>query len=128
MASDNGEDAILKAETEIERDAGSGASKGGLLPGKRAGQRRESVTTTVPARVESRLFRDRHFPKGHLNINCEHGMVILRGELDSPLEMVQLEERVRRVPGVRGVQNLVHPHGTPAPNKQRSWAASRVTA
>src|SRR5438067_1266557 len=83
---------------------------------------------TLRQRVESQLFRDRHFPKGHLNINCEHGMVILRGELDSPLEIVQLEERVRRVPGVRGVQNLVHPHGTPAPNKQRSWAAGHTPA
>jgi hyperosmotically inducible periplasmic protein len=79
---------------------------------------------TLRQRVESQLFRDRHIPKGHLNINCEHGMVILRGELDSPSEIAQLEERVRSIPGVRGVQNLVHPHGTPAPNKQRSWAAS----
>jgi hypothetical protein len=79
---------------------------------------------TLRQRVESQLFRDRHIPKGDLNINCEHGMVILRGELDSPLEIAQLEERVRRIPGVRGVQNLLHPHGTPAPNKQRSWAAS----
>lgn len=79
---------------------------------------------TLRQRVESQLFRDRHVPKGDLNINCEHGMVILRGELDSPLEIVQLEERVRRMPGVRGVQNLLHPHGTPAPNKQRSWAVA----
>ena len=78
---------------------------------------------TLRQRVESQLFRDRHIPKGDLNINCEHGMVILRGELDSPLEIAHLEERVRRVPGVRGVQNLLHPHGTPAPNKQRSFNA-----
>src|SRR5579864_2616232 len=79
---------------------------------------------TLRQRVESQLFRDRHIPKGDLNINCEHGMVILRGELDSPIEIAQLEARVRRIAGVRGVQNLLHPHGTPAPNKQRSWAAS----
>ena len=79
---------------------------------------------TLRQRVESHLFRDRHIPKGDMNINCEHGMVILRGELDSPLEIAQLEERVRHMPGVRGVQNLLHTHGTPAPNKQRSWAAS----
>jgi BON domain len=79
---------------------------------------------TLRQRIESQLFRDRHIPKGDLNINCEHGMVILRGELDSPMEIAQLEDRVRRMSGVRGVQNLLHPHGTPAPNKQRSWAAS----
>jgi hypothetical protein len=79
---------------------------------------------TLRQRVESQLFRDRHIPKGHLNITAEHGMIILRGELANPLEIAQLEERVRRIPGVRGIQNLLHPHGTPAPNKQRSWAAS----
>jgi hypothetical protein len=79
---------------------------------------------TLCQRVESQLFRDRHIPKGDLNINCEHGMVILRGELDSPMEIAELEERVRRIAGVRGVQNLLHPRGTPAPNKQRSWSAS----
>jgi hypothetical protein len=87
-------------------------------------------TTEVPddetlcQRVESQLFRDRHIPKGNLNINCEHGMVILRGELDSPMDIGRLEERVRRIPGVRGVQNLLHPHGTPAPNKARSYVAA----
>jgi osmotically-inducible protein OsmY len=80
---------------------------------------------TLRQRVESQLFRDRHIPKGDLNISAEHGMVILRGELDSQIEIAQLEERVRHVPGVRGIQNLLHPHGTPAPNKQRSWAATR---
>src|SRR5436853_636841 len=52
---------------------------------------------TLRQRVESQLFRDRHVPKGNLNISAEHGMVILRGELDSPLEIAQLEERVRRI-------------------------------
>jgi len=79
---------------------------------------------TLRQRVESQLFRDRHIPKGDLNINCEHGMVILRGELDSQVEIVQLEERVRRMAGVRGVQNLLHQRGTAAPNKQRSFNAT----
>lgn len=78
---------------------------------------------TLCQRVESQLFRDRHIPKGNLNINCEHGMVILRGELDSPMAITQLEERVRHISGVRGVQNLLHTHGTPAPNKARSHMA-----
>ena len=80
---------------------------------------------TLRQRVESQLFRDRHIPKGSLNINSEHGMLILRGELDSPIEIAQLEERVRRIPGVRGVHNLLHPRGTPAPNKARSRMASQ---
>lgn len=79
---------------------------------------------TLRQRVESQLFRDRHIPKGELNISCEHGLVILRGELDTAMEITYLETRVQRVPGVRGVHSLLHTHGTPAPNKQRSWAAA----
>jgi hypothetical protein len=47
-------------------------------------------------------------------------MVILRGELENPTDIGRIEDRVRAVPGVRGVQNLLHPRGTPAPNKVRS--------
>jgi hypothetical protein len=82
---------------------------------------------TLCQRVESQLFRDRHIPKGNLNISCEHGMVILRGELDNAADIGKVEERVRRVAGVRGVQNLLHPIGTPAPNKERSRLASELT-
>jgi osmotically-inducible protein OsmY len=78
---------------------------------------------TLCQRVESQLFRDPHVHKGDLNINCEHGMVILRGEVDNSSDIAALEERVRRIPGVRGVQNLLHLHGTPAPNKERSRVA-----
>ena len=82
---------------------------------------------TLCQRVESQLFRDRQIPKGNLNISCEHGMVILRGELDSIGDIAHIEDRVRRVSGVRGVQNLLHPIGTPAPNKERSRMARKTT-
>ena len=35
-------------------------------------------------------------------------------------EIAELEARVRRISGVRGVHNLLHLRGTPAPNKVRS--------
>jgi osmotically-inducible protein OsmY len=78
---------------------------------------------TLCQRVESQLFRDPRVHKGDLNINCEHGMVILRGEVDRSADIADLDERVRRIPGVRGVENLLHPRGTPAPNKERSRVA-----
>jgi hypothetical protein len=79
---------------------------------------------TLRQRVESQLFRDRHVPKGKLNITAEHGTIILRGELDDPSDIARLEDRVRHVAGVRGVHNLLHPRGTPAPNKERSRLAT----
>jgi hypothetical protein len=79
---------------------------------------------TLCQRVESQLFRDRHIPKGDINITAEHGTLILRGEMDSAQDISHLEDRVRRMSGVRGVQNLLHPRGTPAPNKERSRMAA----
>jgi osmotically-inducible protein OsmY len=79
---------------------------------------------TLRQRVESQLFRDRHLPKGDLTISCEHGTVILRGALENRADITLIEERVQKVAGVRRVQNLLHPRGTPAPNKERSGAAA----
>jgi hypothetical protein len=81
---------------------------------------------TLRQRVESQLFRDRHVPRGRLNITAEHGTIILRGELDDPADIERLHSRVAGVAGVRAVQNLLHPHGTPAPNKERSRMATRI--
>ena len=66
-------------------------------------------------RVESEVFRDPEIPKGRVNINVERGVVVLRGELDRPEQINALEAAVRKVPGVRGVENLLHLPGTPAP-------------
>jgi hypothetical protein len=79
---------------------------------------------TLRQRVESELFRDRDIPRGRLNITAEHGTIILRGELEAIDDIAHLEDVVRRMPGVRGVQNLLHPQGTPAPNKERSRMAT----
>lgn len=78
---------------------------------------------TLCQRVESQLFRDRHIAKGNLNISAEHGTLILRGEVHTPDEITRVEDRVRQVPGVGNIQNLLHVEGTPAPNKERSRMA-----
>jgi osmotically-inducible protein OsmY len=44
-------------------------------------------------------------------VNAENGVVFLRGEVDRPELIGALEARVRKVKGVRGVENLLH---TPA--------------
>jgi osmotically-inducible protein OsmY len=63
---------------------------------------------TLVDKVESIVFRDREVPKGQININAENGVVFLRGQVDR-LELVEeLETRVNKVRGVRGVENLLH--------------------
>jgi osmotically-inducible protein OsmY len=67
--------------------------------------------TTLVDKVESIVFRDRDVPKGQININAENGVVFLRGEVDRPELVSALEQRVLKVGGVRGVQNLLHMPG-----------------
>lgn len=76
-------------------------------------------------KVESIVFRDRTFPKGRITLNAENGCIVLRGEVDRPDLVSDLESAVREVRGVRDVENLLHLTGTPAP-KRRSMAAPRV--
>ena len=52
-----------------------------------------------------------------IKVNVEDGVVVLRGEVDSPDRMSELAETVMEVPGVTGVENLLHLPGEPAPNK-----------
>lgn len=63
---------------------------------------------TLVDRVESIVFRGRDIPKGQININAEKGVVFLRGEVDRPELLEELEARVRKVRGVRGVENRLH--------------------
>src|SRR5215207_7366514 len=67
--------------------------------------------TTLVDKVESIVFRDRDVPKGQININAENGVVFLRGEVDRPELVAALEQRVLKVSGVRGVENLLHMPG-----------------
>lgn len=70
---------------------------------------------TLKAKVESELFRDEHEVKGAINVNAQHGVVQLRGELPSQDLIQALVERTRRIQGVKEVENLLHTPGTPAP-------------
>jgi hypothetical protein len=78
---------------------------------------------TLAHKVESVVFRDPRFPKGRININAEQGEVFLRGQIARPELIHDLEAAVRKVPGVRDVENLLHLPGTPVP---ASHAGKRV--
>ena len=72
---------------------------------------------TLAERVQSELFRDPDVPKGRININAEAGIIVLRGELDHPEQIRAIAHTVSRMPGVRGVHNLLHLPGTPVPDR-----------
>jgi osmotically-inducible protein OsmY len=69
--------------------------------------------TTLARKVESEIFRDPSVPKGQINVNAENGVVYLRGQVDRADLIQELEQAVRKVQGVRGVENLLHAQGAP---------------
>ena len=73
---------------------------------------------TLKNKVESELFRAADSPKGRVSVNAQHGIVQLRGEVDSPDLIEDLVEKTRSIQGVREVENLLHVPGSPAPMHQ----------
>ena len=70
---------------------------------------------TLKAKVESEVFRPADAPKGDVDVNVENGVVYLRGQVEQPELIQDLELRVRAVQGVRDVENLLRAPGTEAP-------------
>jgi hypothetical protein len=67
---------------------------------------------TLSHKVESEAFRNLDIAPGRINVNAEFGVVTLRGAVDRPDQIEELERRTRAVEGVRDVHNLVHLAGT----------------
>ena len=113
----------------LSNDASRIAQRTGRVAGSTArgmAQRTASMRQSTPAfvndanlvaRIESEAFRgmDRD-PKSWVNVNSVGGTVFIRGEVPTPEMINEIEDRVRRVRGVREVENLMHLPGTPAPS------------
>jgi len=80
-------------------------------------QEPEPNDATLKAKVESEIFSDPEVPKGKIDVNAENGVVYLRGEADRSELINTLENQVRKVEGVQGVENLLHLPGEPAKTK-----------
>lgn len=72
---------------------------------------------TLARKVETEIFRPADAPKNTVNVNVVDGVVWLRGEVKHPDQVRSLEEQVRAIPEVRGVENLLHLRKTPAPTR-----------
>lgn len=71
-------------------------------------------------KVESEIFRPADAPKESVNVNVEHGVVFLRGEVGSRDQADSLEAAASAVEGVKRVENLLHTAGEAAPAKSES--------
>jgi osmotically-inducible protein OsmY len=79
---------------------------------------------TLKQKVQTELFGRPDVAKGKIVVNVEDGVVVLRGEVDSSEQMTELAQMALRVPGVAGVQNLLHLPQEPPPNKAAAREAS----
>jgi hypothetical protein len=75
---------------------------------------------TLRDRVESEVFRNADVPKGQINIDVESAVVTIRGQVNNAFQIASVEKAILKVPGVAGVENLLHVDGTPAPNTAQS--------
>ena len=79
---------------------------------------------TLKQKVQTELFGKPEVAKGKIVVNVEDGIVALRGEVASSEQMTELAQMALRVPGVAGVQNLLHLPQEPPPNKAAAREAS----
>ena len=110
-----------KAFRQAGKRAGDAAGQAEGVKQK-ATHRKEQETpqpddVTLARKVESEIFRDRDVPKGKINVNVEDGVVYLRGELEQPDLIEDLEKQAQKVQGVQGVENLLHVPGQEAPTR-----------
>jgi len=74
----------------------------------------------LQAKIESEIFRGADAPKDKVSVNVEEGIAYLRGEVADAATIESLVESAARVEGVRGVENLLHTPGQPAPTKDET--------
>jgi hypothetical protein len=72
---------------------------------------------TLATRVETELSRSPAVSEGQIDVNVEEGIVQLRGEAPTPELIRALGWQAVDVPGVQGVENLLHVPYTP-PDEQ----------
>jgi gas vesicle protein len=89
-------------------------------PIRQAERSEEFDDVTLARKVETEIFRGRDVAKGDVNVNAEHGVVYLRGQLEQPEQIRELVEATEKVDGVKRVENLLHLPNTPAPTKDET--------
>jgi hypothetical protein len=104
-----------RAERAVAAEASGLAAKATHLQEE---EKPQPDDVTLAHKVESELFRDESVPKGQINVNAENGKIVLRGEVERPELIADLEGRARAVQGVQDVENLLHLPGAPAPMHQ----------
>jgi osmotically-inducible protein OsmY len=120
-------DKSMKYARQGKRQAASQASyAGSTIKGKATavapGTSREPAgerlnDPALKAKIESEVFRDADLPKERVSVSVEEGIAFLRGQVDDRQTISRIYQATARIEGVRGVENLLHTAGEPAPTK-----------
>jgi osmotically-inducible protein OsmY len=94
----------------------AGKAKGAASTATPSGTRLEDPDdVTLARKVETEIFRAPDAPKGDVSVDVQHGVAHLRGEVADEQWITRLGQEAEKVEGVKGVENLLHRPGTPAP-------------
>jgi osmotically-inducible protein OsmY len=108
-----------KEEAVRQADYAAGKAKGAVAtatPSMPGSHRIEDVDdVTLARKVETEIFRDADAPKGDVSVDVQAGVVYLRGMVADGQWIDRLADEAKKVDGVKGVKNLLHRPGTPAP-------------
>jgi len=72
---------------------------------------------TLARKVETQIFRPADAPKGDVSVDVQAGVAHLRGTVADDEWIARLGDDAKKVDGIKGVENLLHRPGTPAPER-----------
>ena len=115
--------AVSKAQTTAGQAVSSaqyaaGKAKGAASTVTPSGTRLEEADdVTLARKVETEIFRAPDAPKGDVSVDVQDGVAHLRGEVADDQWITRLGQDAEKVEGIKGVENLLHRPGTPAPDR-----------
>jgi osmotically-inducible protein OsmY len=107
--------------------AKSGVQQAATTASHAAAKAKGTVATAAPTsspelddvglarKVETEIFRDADAPKGDVSVDVQAGVVNLRGTVADEQWIARLGDEAKKVDGIKGVNNLLHEPGKPAP-------------
>ena len=112
-----------QAVSKVQSGAGQAATTASYAASKAKGAVAEATPSrtgdlddvSLARKVETEIFRAPDAPKGDVSVDVQAGVASLRGEVADQQWITRLGEDAEKVDGVKGVNNLLHPPGTPAP-------------
>ena len=95
----------------------AGKTKGTVATATSSLTSQEVDDKTLARKVETEIFRAPDAPKGDVSVDVQRGVAHLRGEVADEQWISRLGEDAEKVDGIKGVENLLHRPGTPAPDR-----------